>query len=97
MTVPQMRRCECTHYGRVVRLTHRECEVLTILLLRRGTPVSTTELIEAIYPNPDSEPDYGVSTIGAFLCRLRRKMPGLIETNWCWGYSIRRPALAQAA
>jgi len=92
MTWPQYCRGECTFDGERIALPPLEAKILMVLLIRRGEVVSTTEMIEAIYPNPDLEPDWAESIIFSKFSHLRDKLPGLIETVWGWGKVIPIPA-----
>lgn len=89
----------CSFHGRFVRLTHMEAEILSVFLMRRGRLTTTTDLIEAIYPDPDLEPDTAANCIAVVLGRVRRKLPGLIETIGYQGHLIELPheELRQAA
>lgn len=98
MTWPQYRRGVCFYYGSRVRLSNNEAELLSTLLLRRDRFVSVNDLIEALYLDPDHEPDYARDCVAHALCRLREKLPGLIETHHRRGYLIPIPQeLALAA
>lgn len=88
MTWPQYLRSECRHNGRVVSLSRYECELVSLLLMRRGHILSHHQLIEALYPNPDREPDYAVNLMHRRHLALKRKLPGLIEMVHGRGLSI---------
>jgi hypothetical protein len=62
--------------------------VLTSLLLRRGEVIGYGEMIELMYPNPDEEPDWARSSLGAVICRIRAKLPGAIHTIRASGFYI---------
>ena len=91
MTWPQLRRGECTYQGQRVRLTRMECEVLSVLLMHRGRRVGLTMLIEAIYPDPDLEPDFAARCIMSILWRTRQKVPGAIKSTHGWGWEVGLP------
>ncbi len=71
MTWPQYRRRECRV---VAALSPLEAELIATLLLRYPAPVSTAELIEAIYPDPDVEPDSAVTQIHALVRKAGHKI-----------------------
>ena len=89
----------CSYRGRLVQLTRMEAEIVATLLIRRGRRMTIPEIIEAVYPDPDREPDTAYNCVAVLLSRVRRKMPGLVETIGCQGYVIERPLeeLRQAA
>ena len=71
MTWPQYLRRECNV---TARLSRREAELLATLLMRHPGPVSTSDLIEALYPDPDSEPEFPESEVRRVVSRLRAKV-----------------------
>lgn len=105
MTWPMYRHRECRYRGRLVQLTRSETEVLSVLLLHRGRPLFAGQLLEAIYPDPDDEPDTAKKCLHVFLSDLRTKLPGLIVYRGAargrgfLGWTIERPLeeLRQAA
>lgn len=72
MTWPQYRRREFTLDCHVVRLSHQQIEVLSVLLMRHPHPVPIGHLIEAVWPNPDLEPDAASNQISVILIKIRR-------------------------
>lgn len=88
MTWPQYKRRECTFEGLVVRLTPTECELLSTLLVRRGRVVSYGDIIEALWPDPECEPDWSRNEISQYRRMLRRKLPGVIECRKSYGLII---------
>lgn len=86
----------CSYQGQFVHLTRTETEIVSALLLRRGQRVRLHELIEAVYPDPDFEPDTAKNCILVLLSRVRRKLPGLIQTLG-WGWIIDTPHELRAA
>lgn len=70
MTWPQYRRCECTL---VAHLSPQEAELLAALLMRHPDPVPTSDLIEAVWSDPDAEPECADSQIRIHVCHLRCK------------------------
>lgn len=75
-------RRRCVFHGRAVFLPAQQMDLLAVLLMRRGRSVSIGDLIEALWPDPDLEPDNALNQIRVLIYRLRDKLPGLIEL---WG------------
>lgn len=71
MTWPMYLRRRVEVDGREIRLTSFEAEVALLLLLRRTVPMA--EMIEWLWPEPDLEPDWAVSTILVLTSRMRSK------------------------
>lgn len=95
MTWPEYRRGECLWHGRHVRLGQAQLEVLSTLLMRRGCPVAVGELIEAIYPDPDLEPESAEEVVRNAIRILRVKFGGLIRSSHGrsgFGWTIDLPA-----
>jgi DNA-binding winged helix-turn-helix (wHTH) protein len=74
MTWPQYRRCECMIEGFVVRLTRREADALSTLLMRLPGVVSLSDLIGSIFPDPDDEPDNAKAITQNVLANLAAKI-----------------------
>jgi DNA-binding response OmpR family regulator len=91
MTWAQYRRRACSFEGREVPLGPIAAEIVSTLVMHGGRDVALTELLEAVYPDPDLEPDWGVSCIHRIINKLRRLMPGSIATHGWHGYSIAPP------
>jgi hypothetical protein len=73
VTIPQMLRNECTVGSEVVRMRPAEMRLLSSLLVQAPNKwCSTAELLGMVYPNPDDEPDYGLTTVQVLIYRLRR-------------------------
>lgn len=89
MTWPQYLRRQCTFNGEVVNLSRTEAEIVSTLLMWRGRPVPKSTLISAVWPNPDLEPDWSENSIFVYAYRLRRKLPGVIESHRGHGFVIR--------
>jgi DNA-binding winged helix-turn-helix (wHTH) protein len=68
MRWPQYLRRECT-----VHLSRQQTEALSTLLMRYPDAVSHGDLIEAIWPDPDLEPD-AESKVHTAITRLRAKI-----------------------
>lgn len=93
MTVPQWMRGECLVDGRAVRLLPAWSELLAVLLVASpDRELSSAELIEAIWPEPDEEPAYAAGNLAKYIHFLRaRGVP--IENRH--GYGWRIPAWAR--
>jgi len=73
MTLPQSHRGEVQIGESVVYLPpaiHRLAEYF--LMQQPDRLISRAELIELLWPDPDTEPDRACSTVGVYICRLRR-------------------------
>lgn len=94
MTLPQYRRNECDIDGRRIRMKPCEADVLAILMVSNPAGFVTKEtLIEAVWPDPDFEPDYALQSIWVRINWLRAKgVP--IETAYTFGWRV--PAYARA-
>lgn len=98
MTLPQLRRHECTIDGRVVKLRHTLAELLALLLVSGPKFLSRDDLIEALWPNPDFEPEWAETIIHLRIHELRAH--GVeIESAYKFGYRVnqRQANLAEAA
>ena len=80
--------------GRPVHLTGKECGVLELLSLRKGTTLTKEMFLNHLYAGTD-EP--GIKIIDVFVCKLRKKLAQAtggehyIETVWGRGYVLRDP------
>jgi hypothetical protein len=73
MTYPQALRREVTVDGLTYRLSPMCHRLLLILLLRGPNRVTTNaDLIEALWPDPDTQPEATRENIHAYVMRLRR-------------------------
>lgn len=85
MTWPEYLRGECTLK---VRLTPRENELLSCLLMRHPEAVPVRDLVEAIYPDAETEPDTSEDQIRIVADNLRKKLgPRHIVKDWR-GYGV---------
>lgn len=85
MTWPQYQRGECSVSA---RLSPQEAEILMVLLVRHPQAVGTADLIEALWPDADIEPDYADSIVRRAIGRLRGKLgTDRIVSDWR-GYSL---------
>lgn len=65
------RRNEVDVGGLIVRLSPLEAEVLSTIIMRPLT--SRAQIIEAVWPDPDLEPDSAHNMVSVTISRLRRK------------------------
>jgi DNA-binding response OmpR family regulator len=82
---------------RPVRLTGKEYDILELLVLHKGTPLTKAMILGHLYSGTD-EPE--VKIIDVFVCKLRKKLAQAtggshyIETVWGRGYVLRDPITA---
>lgn len=96
MTLPQYRRHECTINGRTVKFWWPMwSEVLALLLVSPPDRfISKSTLIEAVWPDPDFEPEYAARMIITTIHYLRSN--GVeIETHYSFGWRIPEHARGQ--
>lgn len=74
MTWPEYRRRQCRIGAFLIGLTHVETELLSTLLVRYPQPVTLGELIEALYPDPDHEPDEAETIVIERMRKLASKV-----------------------
>ena len=79
-----------------MHLSPNEFRLLQVLLLRKGTLVRKSALLDALYTDPD---DSEVKSIDVLMHRLRKRLTaagadGLITTVWGSGYIVREFAAA---
>lgn len=84
MTWPQYRHRECIVNGVKRRLEPREAEFVLLLLLGDPAKFLTNEhFIEALWPNPDDEPESAsANMVSVYMSRLRRRHGIVIEHRW---------------
>ena len=81
-----------------VRLTGKEYQMLELLSLRKGTPITKEMFLNHLYGGMD-EPEHKI--IDVFICKLRKKLAAAtdgehhIETVWGRGYVLRDPDEAE--
>jgi two-component system cell cycle response regulator CtrA len=86
-------------HGQCVHLTGKEYQILELLSLRGGTPLTKEMLFNHLYGGMD-EPELKV--IDVVVCKLRKKLQmasggkHYIETVWGRGYVLRDPGAAYA-
>jgi DNA-binding winged helix-turn-helix (wHTH) protein len=88
MTWPLYQRSEVMVNGSRVALQRKQADLLAVLLLRRGEVVSKTDLIEALWPDPDGSPEGEEVVLFQHVYYLRRRIPGIVRTHIGRGYSI---------
>jgi two-component system cell cycle response regulator CtrA len=80
--------------GTPLYLTNKEYQMLELLVLRKGTPLTKEMFLNHLYGGMD-EPE--VKIIDVFICKLRKKLANAscgnvyIETLWGRGYALREP------
>lgn len=95
MTVPQMKRRECTVDGETVRLTPKMERVVSLLLMRRGHIVPCSDLIEYVYPDPETQPETAWNCIMVGICHADRTLKRHVRTIFGQGLIIERPRVSQ--
>ena len=81
--------------GARVHLTNKEYQMLELLSLRKGAPLTKEMFLNHLYGGMD-EPE--IKIIDVFMCKLRKKLvnasngKNYIETVWGHGYLLREPA-----
>src|SRR5215216_3305026 len=84
---------------RVVGLTTKEYQILELLAMRQGTPITKDMFLSHLYAGMD-EPDQKI--IDVFICKLRKKLTeasggrDYIQTIWGRGYVLRDPEPVRA-
>jgi DNA-binding response OmpR family regulator len=85
MTLPLYAEGLCRISGRTKRLTRLETEILAVLLVAHPDRWTTIDdLIEAVWPDPDTQPLTANRDLGVYIWRLRRYGVG-IETRFSHG------------
>jgi len=80
--------------ARPVHLTSKEYQMLELLSLRKGTPLTKEMFLNHLYDGMD-EPEPKI--IDVFVCKLRRKLANVsdgrifVETLWGRGHVLRDP------
>lgn len=89
MTWPGYLRRECRVFGRAVRLTPCECEVLLLLMVRRPFHVPRLEMLDWLYADdPNGGPLRAYTCVQLFVHRLQRKTGWSIESRHGFGYRL---------
>jgi len=85
--------------GRRVELTNKEYQLMELLSLRKGLPLSKETFLNHLYGGMD-EPTPKI--IDVFICKLRKKLcnasngKDYIDTIWGHGYMLREPTTEEA-
>ena len=85
--------------GARVHLTGKEYQMLELLSLRKGTPLTKEMFLNHLYGGMD-EPE--VKIIDVFICKLRKKLANasngknFVETLWGRGHVLRDPCEGEA-
>jgi DNA-binding winged helix-turn-helix (wHTH) protein len=88
MTMPQSRRSCASIEGVEVALFPQEARVLERLLLARPGLATHDEIIAAVWPDPDQEPENALGQVRMIVGWLRAKgIP--VELRHSQGYSLR--------
>jgi two-component system cell cycle response regulator CtrA len=86
--------------GKLVRLTSKEYQMLSLLATRQGSAITKEMFLNHLYGGMD-EPDAKI--IDVFMCKLRRKLAdasggtNFIETIWGRGYMLTETPLERMA
>ncbi len=88
-----LERRELSVNGEALHLSPNEFRVLQVLLLRKGSLVRKSALLDALYSDPD---DSEIKSLDVLMHRLRKRLTaagadGLITTVWGSGYIVREP------
>lgn len=76
-----------------MHLTPQQARILEVLLVVQPRILTRSELISALWPDPDDEPGDPENIVDVQICRLRRVLgPGMISTFINNGYRLERPA-----
>jgi two-component system, cell cycle response regulator CtrA len=85
--------------GARVHLTGKEYQMLELLSLRKGTPLTKEMFLNHLYGGMD-EPEFKI--IDVFICKLRKKLAdasngkNFVETLWGRGHVLRDPIEGEA-
>ena len=72
-----------------VHVPRQPMEILFFLMVHRGNFCPVEDLISAIWPDPDQEPDYAHDMVKVYICRLRKILGrDAIETHYGRGYMM---------
>jgi DNA-binding response OmpR family regulator len=89
-----MERVEVKYKGEVVKLTDKQRGILIKLEENKGRVVSEQAIVETVWNHaPDN---HTILSMRVHLSKLRKKMPGLIETIRKHGYIIKSPTEDQS-
>lgn len=68
-----------------VHLAPQELRLAMALICNQGRVMTTRDLIECVWPDPDLEPDCGENSIRQLMYRLNKKG---IRTVWRHGFTL---------
>jgi DNA-binding response OmpR family regulator len=92
MTIPQLRRSECTINGVPHHLTPGRAEFLATLLVASPDHfLRPDDLIEALWPDPDLQPETAYWVLKVYAANLRRM--GVVIEGGCEGHRGRGAAI----
>jgi DNA-binding winged helix-turn-helix (wHTH) protein len=87
MTVPEALRGDCMVNGNRVHLTPTEHRLVSLLLLTPpGHVVETYDIIEHVWPNPDTQPETATKIISVLKYKLKSAKG--IDVKTCWGRGL---------
>lgn len=86
MTWPMYRRQQIAVGDRLYGLSPQQTEIMFVLLSRHGY-VSKNDLIEAVWPDPELEPDTASAVITTQVCLLRKRA-GIEISHERYGFYI---------
>jgi hypothetical protein len=73
MTLPQLRRHQCSVDGRTVQLTPAQANLVALLLVSHPDCwVDRETVVAALWPNPDRMPDRHYDVLKVHVCHVRR-------------------------
>ena len=87
MTYPQSRRRQVKVGAKIVQLTPREHAITEVLLMAPG-PLSRNDIIEAVWLNPDEEPESAYRNVDRIICFARRKGVPIVLRRHVKGYEL---------
>lgn len=86
-------RFEVSWFGKIIKLTRLEFELLHCLLQRHGQTVSPSEILKEVW---GYDPDDDIETIRVHIRHLRTKLERIAESalyqNRLWGWLLSRTA-----
>lgn len=81
-----------THGKARIGLTYQENEIIWLLML--GKQVSREDIIDALWPNPDNQPDGCMRQVDVLMCAVRRKLRSagwnIPHAKYGWGWTLEK-------
>lgn len=74
MTWPQYLRKECSVGDFKVHLAPQQAEILAIMLMRYPLPTDIVTMVEALWPDPDLQPEQWFNEVRQVIHQLRHKI-----------------------